>query len=38
VPGCTWDVTKCSGTPAQRCLFGDYGIIPGCDITPVATP
>jgi hypothetical protein len=38
VPGCSWDMTKCSGEPAERCLFGDYDVIPGCDVIPVAAP
>lgn len=36
--GCTWDVTQCAGDPAFECLFGDYGVIPGCTITPLAAP
>lgn len=31
--GCTWDPTKCAGQATGKCSLGDYGIVPGCDMT-----
>lgn len=33
--GCSWDPLACTGTP-QPCSLGDYGVIPGCTLTPVS--